>query len=344
LHAKPPFAGFNFYQIESPVKTRHNDFPVLGEEVAMPAFNIVCSKEVDAPIERVRAAVSDFNTWPIWSPWLIMERDAAVTYKGSAGELGHGYDWEGKKVGAGGMVMTALSDTRMESDLVFLKPFKSKAKVVFDFEPVSESKTKVSWGMDSSLPFFMFFMVGKFKAFIRNDYNRGLEMLKDFVETGNVLSRVKVEGVVDVPATLYAGKTQTNTMDELSDTMGEVMPDVFNKATSAGAEVTGWPFNIYNDMDMVNQKCNYTIAVPIKEKVAIDGGVFVQERPACRAMKIVHTGAYRHLGNAWSTAMSDMRYDKLKVNKKIPPFEIYASDPGDTPENELVTEIYMPVK
>lgn len=45
--------------------------------------------------------------------------------------------------------------------------------------------------MDGKLPYFMFFMVKMMKNWIGMDYERGLAMLKEFIETGEVISRVE---------------------------------------------------------------------------------------------------------------------------------------------------------
>lgn len=310
----------------------------------MPAFTVDRSIEINAPASKVRDTVADFNTWPSWSPWLLMEPGATVTYQGNPGELGHGYDWEGQKVGAGGMVLTALDANRMESDLTFLKPWKSKADIAFDFESIAENKTRVNWHMDSSLPFFMFFMVNKMKAFISSDYDRGLRMLKDQLELGSIASKTKVEGVVDVPEMLYAGKTHQSSMDDIAGSMEAAFPEVYNAAQSAGAQFSGQPFSVYNKMDMVKQSFTYTAAIPVESAVELGSGFTVSQRPACKALKVVHVGAYRHLGNAWSAGMSDMKHLKLKMDKANPPFEIYVNDPDSVAEADLITEVYMPVR
>lgn len=310
----------------------------------MPAFNVVSSINIDAPTSRVRDVLADYETWPSWSPWLIMEPDSKLTYKGTAGELGHGYDWSGDKVGAGGMTTTALDANRMESDLRFLKPFKSQADVAFDFESVGDNETKVTWYMDSSLPFFMFFMVNKMKAMIGMDYDRGLRMLKDYVEKGSVPSGVSVEGIVDVPAVTYAGTRHNTSMDNISDSMAKAFHSVYEATSQSGAEMIGMPFSIYNNMDIVSGSCAYTAAIPIANSNSAISGASVAERPACKALKIVHTGPYRHLGNAWATGMSDMRHGKMKPNKQVPPFEVYVNDPDETAESALITEVYMPVR
>lgn len=310
----------------------------------MPAFNVVSSIDINVPASRVREALSDFNTWPIWSPWLIMERECKVTYRGTTGELGHGYDWDGQKVGAGGMTLTSLDANRFEADLLFLKPWKSKADIAFDFESVDENKTHVKWHMDSSLPFFMFFMLNKMKAMIGSDYDRGLSMLKDYLESGEVPSKMVLEGVVDMPASLYAGKTYHTTMSGIAESMGAAFPEVYKAATDSEAQINGVPFSIYNKMDMVKKTCSYTAAIPVGSSVSVGHGVQCSDRPACKALKVVHTGPYRHLGNAWSTGMSEIRHAKKKMDKAKPPFELYVNDPENTPEESLITEIYMPIR
>lgn len=310
----------------------------------MPSFNVTRTIEIEAPASRVREVISDFNTWPLWSPWLRMEPESDLSYVGNAGELGHGYHWEGKKVGAGGMVMTALDANRMQADLTFLKPWKSKADIAFDFESVGDNKTQVQWHMQSSLPFFMFFMVNKMKAFIGNDYDRGLRMLKDQLETGKIESNVTVEALVHVPSVLYAGKQYASSMANIGESMGKAFPEVAETLGAAQAEVSGAPFSLYNKMDIVKGEFEYIAALPVASRVSSGNGIVCQERPVCKAYKVVHVGSYHHVGNAWAVAMHDIQHFKHKLDKRNAAFEIYTNDPETTPEADLITEIYLPIR
>jgi effector-binding domain-containing protein len=310
----------------------------------MPAFDLVTSIEVDAPIQQVRDTISNFETWPAWSPWLFMEPECTPTYKGTAGEPGHGYDWDGRKIGSGGMVLTSLTDNRMDSDLQFLKPFKSQAKVGFDFKDLGENRTEVSWSMGSSLPFFMFFMVNKMKAFIKNDYDRGLRMLKDYLEQGSVPTAVSDDGIVEAPAVTYVGKRSNTTLPQIAESMGTAFLAAYNAAVAAGSEPNDAPMAIYHHMDLVSGNIDYTAAVPVAEMVNVDGTFECSNRAATTAYRLIHTGAYRHLGNAWAKAFNDIKFLKRKPSKNIPPMEVYKNDPDNTPENELITEIVIPLK
>jgi len=152
----------------------------------MPKMQIEKSTVIDAPVEKVYNVLSDFNQWKPWSPWLITEPEAKVT----VAEDAKSYEWEGKRTGAGKMAITDESTNHsINIDLNFFKPWKSKAKVRFRIEHEGEG-TKVTWFMDSSLPFFMFWMTKMMTALIGMDYDRGLSMLKEYAETGAVSTKL----------------------------------------------------------------------------------------------------------------------------------------------------------
>ena len=43
-------------------------------------FHVKRSLEIAAPRESVFATIVDFKSWPQWSPWLIHEPNADITY------------------------------------------------------------------------------------------------------------------------------------------------------------------------------------------------------------------------------------------------------------------------
>ena len=161
----------------------------------MPAYHVSRSIIINLPIEKVRDSLIDFRQWPTWSPWLIMEPESKLTYSTNQSVVSAGYDWEGELTGKGVMKLLQIADDKLDMDLQFIKPFKSSAKVTFELEEPRKNVTKVTWNMYSKLPFFLFWMVNKIKIYIGMDFERGLKMLKDFLETGAVPSAVKIEGI-----------------------------------------------------------------------------------------------------------------------------------------------------
>ncbi len=313
----------------------------------MPAYHVERSVRIDANASQVQPAIEDFGAWPKWSPWLCMEPTAKVNVWGTPGQTDHGYDWDGELVGSGRMNIAAVvpgrPESRQEMDLEFLRPFKSKAKVLMEINPVSETQTEVTWHMDGKMPFFLFFIVNMMKSMIGMDYERGLKMLKEYVETGRVNSRVEIIGVVDVPTIHYLGVEARCTMSEISNSMARTMPAAHQCATDNHIELQGPPGALYHHVDLKRQTCHYTAIVQTRSPVSIAGFKTGSIAP-CKALKIIHTGNYRHLGNAWSTAMSYQRYKKLKPLKTQCGFELYPNDPEKTPEEDWLTELFLPVR
>lgn len=309
----------------------------------MPAYHVQRTIRIDAPESKVKPAIQDFNEWPKWSPWLCMEPQAQVNVHGTPGQSGHGYDWEGELVGAGGMELDSIAGGTQEMELNFLRPFKSRADVRMEVKPVGDNQTELTWHMDSKMPFFLFFLVDMMKTMIGHDYQRGLKMLKEYVETGSVCSETKLEGTTNVQAMNYVGVSDSCSLADMGDSMKKTLPAAHCLATDNDLEIAGPPGAIYKKFDMKTQHCDYIAFMQVKEPAKVSGAE-CGEIPSCKAVKVTHKGDYGHLGNAWSTAMAKQRHDKVKLLKNVSPFEIYSNDPGELPKEEWLTEVFVPVR
>ena len=191
--------------------------------------------------------------------------------------------------------------------------------------------------------FFLFFMVGFMKTMIGADYERGLKTLTEYVETGGVNSKTKVAGIDDVSQTHYIGVEARCSVKEIGDSMGQSLPAAFECAKKNGMEQNGPPGTLYHKVDLKQQQCHYTAFVQTKTAPTFDGAQAGSIAP-CRALKVLHTSSYQHFGNAWSTAMAYQRHRKLQLLKSQCGFELYPSDPRDTAEKDLITEVFLPVR
>ena len=309
----------------------------------MPSYHVERSITINANSAKVLPAIEDFREWPRWSPWLCMEPSAKLDYAGTPGTVGHGYDWDGELVGEGHMEIASLSPGKLHMDLAFVRPFKSKAKVLIEIKSQGEDQTEVTWHMDGSMPFFLFFMIGMMKTMIGMDYTRGLKMLKECVETGKVKSKTEIVGVVDSAPIHYFGVEARCEIDDIGASMQTTMPQAFQAATDNQLEMAGPPGALYHEFDPKTNSCHYTTFMQTKTLATVDGfnsGTI----ESCKALKVIHTGSYDHLGNAWGAAMSMQRHKKMKQSNSQCPFELYLNDPRETPEEELVTEIFIPVQ
>jgi len=307
----------------------------------MPKMHINKSISVDVPVDKAFASIRDFRQWTIWSPWIIAEPDCAITYS----EDGMQYAWDGMIIGSGSMeILEEVPNEVIRYKLSFLKPWKSVSDVSFEFLPKSGG-VDISWTMDGSLPWFMGFMKKMMTAAVGMDYERGLNMLKDYLEGGKVLSKLCFPGIAAFGGLQYVGVRRTCQLGDI----GDVMPEDFGKLVGwmqqEGIEPTQQPFAIYHDFNLTEGTTDFTSGIPLDNLPAsVPEGFTTGTIPACQAYRIEHAGPYRHLGNAWSSGLMHSRAKVFKQNKSIPPFEIYVDDPENTSEEALRTVIHFPAK
>ncbi|MCR9173941.1 MAG: SRPBCC family protein [bacterium] len=308
----------------------------------MPKMHIERSVLINAPIDKVFKIVSDFHTWTDWSPWLVAEPEAKVNVR----EDGKFYEWEGEIVGAGEMTIAKeVENQSVEIDLMFLKPWKSKAKVSFLMKEEGDG-VRLTWDMDSSLPFFLFWMKKMTEAFVGMDYERGLTMLKDYVEQGKVPHTMTVKGIQDFSGSKYIGIRRNAAIKDLSNAMSEDYTKLMGYVMENHADKKdGDAFSIYHKWELVKGQTTYTACVPVSEVPSdLPEGMISGSVPATKVHVIHGKGPYRFTGNIWSAQMMRQRGKKFKGNKNVDPIERYLNSPMDTHENDLETEVLFGVK
>ena len=307
----------------------------------MPKFSVQKSITIDAPPEAVFEALSNFKSWPKWSPWVIIEPDCALTFS----EDGESYAWDGKIIESGSMRKTSsTAPSQLNLALEFVRPWKSKADVQFEMTPEGDG-ANVTWSMNSALPFFLFWMKPMMIRLIGMDYDRGLAMLKDLIESGHVPSTLTFKSNQKVSACNYIGIQTDCSMDEMGPKMEKDMATLCAFLEEQSLTPSDKPFTLYSKWNLIKGSAQYITAFPLDSIPAeLPAGIISGARPECTTYCVEHRGPYRHLANAWSAAMMHQRGKVFASSKQSVPFEIYENSPHDTDENDLVTAIHLTSK
>lgn len=313
----------------------------------MPATYVEKSIDINATIEDIETILSDFNQWIPWSPWLLMEPEAAI----SVADDKLYYEWNGRRVGSGNMHFLGATDDDKDTrllrySLTFLSPWKSTADVEFKLQPNANNTTvNVAWIMRSSLPFFLFWMKNSIQNFIGMDYKRGLSMLKEHIETSSIASAIDFVGETLFNETQYIGITTQSSMSELGTKMSRDFAALGQFMENHEGLQNGAPFSIHNKMDMSKQTCEYTAAIPVLESPSnLPDNLKLSSFPNAKMFCLRHKGKYEHLGNAWSTLYTMQRNKEFQSHKKVKPVEIYINDPAEVSPQALVTDVMLPIK
>lgn len=309
----------------------------------MPVFSVRKSIQIAAPAAKVYEVARDFRQWPAWSPWLHAEPSCDVTYAAD----GKSYSWEGKIVGSGELaIATERPPESIDYRLVFRKPWKSVNQSQFLLAGQGGG-TRVTWTMRGKLPWFLFWMKDMMTAYVGMDYERGLSMLKDLVETGEVSSALEFHSAVAVEGFSFVGIRERIAIPDLGVEMGKAFGRLRDVFEARELEPAGKPFSIYHAWKPRKGFVEFTAGLPVGSLPDdLPADVVTGDVPACTAYTIQHTGAYRHLGNAWSAGYMRARARPpiFAMDRRVEPFETYQNDPDDTAERDLVTIVHFPEK
>lgn len=305
----------------------------------MPKLAFTRSIVVQRPAGDVFARIAHLGQWPAWSPWVILDPKVENT----ASPDGKHFSWKGPRTGSGEMHITGeVENESVDIDLVFLTPFKSKARIRFDLSSEGDG-TKVAWSMDGGLPFFLFFMTKVMTTMLGMDFERGLRMLKDLVERGSVPSVITYPGETTFGPIEYVGITTTCPMDQLGESMMPALDRLRAFQEETGLALTGAPLAIYREWDIGKLRTTFTVAFPVAAAPkSLPSGIEAGHVPELSTYVLEHRGAYHHLGNAWTTGMTMSRAKEFKQGK-APPFEVYVDSPASTPEAERRVAIHFPL-
>ncbi|WP_435622694.1 SRPBCC family protein [Flagellimonas sp.] len=154
--------------------------------IAPKGYNVSRSIEIAKPKAEVFDSIRFLKKQDEWSPWNKKDPNMKKEFKGTDGEVGATSHWIGnKEVGEGEQEITKIVDgERIESELRFLKPWKSTSDAFITTEAVGADKTKVTWGFSGTNKFptsiFMLFM--NMDKAVGGDFEEGLASLKSILE------------------------------------------------------------------------------------------------------------------------------------------------------------------
>lgn len=102
---------------------------------------------------------------------------------------------------------------------------------------------------------------------------------------------------------------------------------------------------IYHDDPMANppETLRSDAGVTLADGVAAPDGLEEGTIAGGRHAKGTHKGSYAKMGDSWMALYDALPAAGLKP-RPSPPFEVYMGEMETTPEDELTTEIYVPVE
>jgi len=311
--------------------------------------------KIQAPASQVFALANGFRQFDKWSPWATLDPQMKVQLSGPPYGVGAHYEWQGNKaVGSGTQEIVASADDSQVKTRLSFAGFAQPSVATFDLEP-DGALTRVTWGLDIKLgdnPIGRYFGLLMDRQ-VGPDYERGLARLKALAESGDKtdFSALKV-ALVDNKAQTYAYVSGSSSTD--SDVIAKALGTAYGKIgvfmQASGLKQAAPPISVTRRWDAQAKVYEFDAGIPLDSADAqapatVKGKpseVKIAQTYAGTALKVEHRGSYKEMGKTYELIDAFKKAYALQDNGSS--WEQYVSDPGKTPEAQLITDIYVPVK
>jgi len=118
-----------------------------------------------------------------YNKWAMKDPDMQKSYKGTDGTVGFSYAWDSHEMGKGEQTIKKIIDgERIDSEIQFIKPYKSIAQNHLLTDSVAPGQTKVTWIIEGSSKWPMNIMNLFIDKMLGKDMAQSLELLKGNLE------------------------------------------------------------------------------------------------------------------------------------------------------------------
>lgn len=301
---------------------------------------------IDAPPATVFTVLNGFRQFHRWSPWQEADPNMQMVYEGPETGVGAKQSWSGNaEVGSGSQEILESEPYRRILIRLRFGGFEGDFLASYTLEP-GNGGTRLTWGLDAD---YKHSIMGRYfglfsDSMLGPDYERGLAKLKSFVET---LPKADFSGlgitVIEVPPVTIVSTSGSSAADDraLGVALGVAYGRLSGFMQARGLSQAGPPLAIYQPPE--NGLIRFEAGIPVdRTDVAQGNGIQVGKTLAGKAVKAVYRGSYAGLGQANEqvqafVVVAGYRRDGYR-------WEQYVSDPATTPESELITHIYYPIK
>lgn len=142
---------------------------------------------INRPKAEVYAYIRQLRKQPTWMVWFQKDPEIIKKYKGEDGKVGASFYWKGenKTPGEGIQKITKVREGKvLETQLLFLQPYKSLSLLYFGAKEVEPERTKLIWGVRGvhKFPASVLTLFYGLERAVGKDFDQGLQNLKNLLE------------------------------------------------------------------------------------------------------------------------------------------------------------------
>ena len=301
---------------------------------------------IDAPAATIFALLNDFRRQTEWASWIETDPSASIKFSGPARGAGATMTWNGARLGSGSQ--TIIDSRPYQHIEIALNPGDDgAARSWFSLTPGSGT-TQVVWGFEAD---YGMNIVGRYFAsmlggVVASDYGESLKRLKQLAESlpSADFGNLKVEHLtVEAIDIAFLPTSSAADPDAVAESLGAAYFRVLTFIDTHGLQPDGAPLSILHRLGGTSMA--FDAAIPVRgldtDTPRAENGVRLGQTYAGAVVRAQHRGSYATLNTTQRKITAYLAATGLQRNGS--PWEAYVTDPANTPEADLVTEIYYPV-
>ena len=303
--------------------------------------------EIDAHSATVFALVNDPERFAAWAPWVETDPNARMLYTGPKRGVGATISWDGVIIGSG--TQTIVENEPYRYVAYALSPGEpSESLSWFRLEP-GVGTTIVTWGFKTD---YGMNIIGRYFAsvlggVVARDYQDGLVRLKDLAESlpGADFADLEVEQIAIAPVDIAYLSTRSNPDPaEIASALGKAYFQILAFIDTNRLASDGAPLSIAREF--TGSALAFDAAIPVRgltDETRRGGpGVKIGATYGGPVIRAKHRGSYASLTSTHRKIAAYLA--ALGIERNGSAWESYVSDPGNTPETDLLTYLYYPIR
>lgn len=193
-------------------------------------------------------------------------------------------------------------------------------------------------------------VINKYFSGRLKEVQQDIERLKKIESV--LLGRTSVEGmfmsttdpvIKEISSMRVVSKRESGKIGEtIGKLIGEIFGQIFNPRNQGQVAVSGAPMYICHDDSYKEDNMDIEMAVPITGRITVDPDFEVKNLPGGKVITAIYTGGYGGIGEAYTKLFEFMT--KNSYEQSGPTREIYLTNPNEKPEEELMTELQLPIE
>ena len=152
---------------------------------------------------------------------------------------------------------------------------------------------------------------------------------------------MKVELTNQEPQIAVAIKKTAVSMEQISEITTEGFTRLMGYLTEKGKQIAGAPYLAYMNGNEDFTQFDIELGIPVNETVPVQDDYYMSKSCQGKAITTMYKGAYKDIEVAYVALMDYAKDNALELTGVY--YDYYISDPAETPESELLTQVVFPI-